>query len=82
MAHMRGGLRTPPERRDEHLQHTCNASGDETTQHGHAEKTQKNVGQRERFVSGLIGGGLLLHSLRPPFSGLSALKTVLGLALV
>ena len=82
MAHMRGGLRTPPERRDERVHNTCSASGHEAREHGHDEKTDKNVGEKERLVSGLIGGGLLLHSLRPPFSGLSALKAVLGLALV
>ncbi|MGC3976334.1 MAG: SRPBCC family protein [Nitrospira sp.] len=42
----------------------------------------QNVGDKERLISGLVGGGLLLHSLRGPFSGLSAVKALLGLALV
>ena len=83
MAHMRGGIRaTPPERR--HRTEHTNNSGSRAQEGSHEtrEDTSKNVGDKERLISGLIGGGLLLHSLRSPFSGVSALKALFGMALV
>lgn len=81
MAHMRGGVRTTTSDRQDKLERQKRSPSEaDELQHGH--DSSKNVGEKERLISGLIGGGLLLHSLRPPFSGLSALKAVLGIALV
>ncbi len=83
MAHMRGGIRTtPPERRQRSAQQTSNGDSMGQWPHSELEGTSRNVGEKERLVSGLIGGGLLLHSLKGPFSGLSAIKALLGLAFV
>ncbi len=83
MAHMRGGIRTtPPERRQRSAQQTSNQASMEQRPHSEREGTSRNVGEKERLISGLIGGGLLLHSLKGPFSGLSAIKALLGLAFV
>ena len=83
MAHMRGGIRTAPPKRRKRSEHDWN-SGNRMDPQPHAEQEAhyRNVGQKERLVSGLIGGGLLLHSLKAPFSGLNAIKALLGLALV
>ena len=83
MAHMRGGVRTAPSERRHKSEQDRNGGGRiETRPHGRQDETDQNVGDKERLISGLVGGGLLLHSLRGPFSGLSALKALLGLALV
>ncbi|MCC6967890.1 MAG: DUF2892 domain-containing protein [Nitrospira sp.] len=83
MAHMRGGIRTtPPERRQRSAHQTSNGDSREQRPHSEWEGTSQNVGEKERLISGLIGGGLLLHSLKGPFSGLSAIKALLGLAFV
>ncbi|ULA58635.1 MAG: Cyclase/dehydrase [Nitrospira sp.] len=83
MAHMRGGIRTtPPGGRDRTEPNMSSGFRTEGGPHGYHEETYRNVGDKERLISGLIGGGLLLHSLRSPFSGLGALKALLGMALV
>ncbi|MCS6296870.1 MAG: DUF2892 domain-containing protein [Nitrospira sp.] len=81
MAHMRGGVRTTTSERQGKSERQMRSPSPADEQQ-HAQDTFKNVGRKERLVSGLIGGGLLLHSLRPPISGLSALKAVLGIALM
>ncbi len=83
MAHMRGGIRTTrSHRRETTEQNSRSRSWDEERQHEEYDQSHRNVGEKERLISGLIGGGLLLHSLKPPFSGLNALRAVIGLALV
>lgn len=83
MAHMRGGVRTArPARRERTDDTTKSRSRPEERQHEHHEDTYANVGNKERLISGLIGGGLLLHSLRSPLSVVSALKAVIGIALM
>ena len=83
MAHMRGGIRTTRSHRqgtDE--RHSDTPTWDEDREQTASNGRHQNVGDKERLISGLIGGGLLLHSLKPPFSGLNALRAVIGLALV
>lgn len=81
MAHMRGGIRTTTSKRQDTSERQMR-SPSRSEEPQHAQESSTNVGKKERLVSGLIGGGLLLHSLRPPFSALSALKAVLGIALM
>lgn len=83
MAHMRGGIRTTrPERRDSGDHQTHNGAQEEARRPDSHHESYLNVGEQERLISGLVGGGLLLHSLRSGFSGLNALKALLGVALV
>ena len=83
MAHMRGGIRTTPPEHRHRTEHTIiSRSRTHEGPHGAPEDTATNVGDKERLISGLIGGGVLLHSLRSPFSGVSALKALFGMALV
>lgn len=81
MAHMRGGVRTTQAEGRGKPESTMRSHSYTEEQH-HAHESYKNVGEKERLISGLIGGGLLLHSLRSPFSGFSALRALLGMALV
>ena len=79
MAHMRGGIRTtsrsgreaqsPPTRELEWK--------DEQ-----AQESPENVGDTERVISGLVGGGLLLRSALRPLSLASGLVALAGIALV
>lgn len=83
MAHMRGGIRTTRPERQDRARHQTNSSAqrEERRPAPHSER-YSNVGEKERLISGFVGGGLLLHSLRSRFSGLNALKALLGVALV
>jgi uncharacterized membrane protein len=79
MAHLRGGIRTslPVDTESRYRTNTNDLNWAEEQ----ARRDQPNVGDVERTLSTLIGGGLLLRSaLRPSWR--SALSALLGVALV
>ena len=79
MAHMRGGIRTTPISTGEQ------AESDSPSQDWHEvrnEETHCNVGETERMISGLAGGGLIFRSVMRPVSPLSGVTALLGFALV
>jgi uncharacterized membrane protein len=79
MAHMRGGIRT-----------TTRSTREKADSESHSQDWREeragaphgNVGQTERFASGLIGGGLLFRSVTRPMSPLSGIAALAGIALV
>lgn len=77
MAHMRGGIRTTPRSR------RAQAESDSPNQAQREERgneSQSNVGETERMISGLLGGGLVLRSVMRPLSPLGGVAALLGLA--
>ncbi len=73
MSHMRGGIRTTRPEQAARVQKPAEVQ----------QNTQSHsVGDRERLVSGLIGGGMILHSLGSRFSGAGAIEALIGAALV
>lgn len=82
MAHMRGGIRTSSVERRDPRQEPIRRSRTAEWEDEHGDQGRGNVGRRERLISGLIGGGLLLHSIRPPFSAANGLGAIIGIALM
>src|SRR5512132_1837946 len=76
MAHMRGGIRTAG--RAQTRQHPQEVERNQEQ----AEKAHGNVGETERLISGLLGGGLLLRSVMRPVSAVSGIGALIGIALV
>lgn len=79
MAHMRGGIRTTS--RSERERNNPGHQGHEW-QEEQAGELHENVGETERLMSGLIGGGLVLRSIMRPLSPISGLSALFGIALV
>jgi uncharacterized membrane protein len=91
MAHMRGGIRTTspsgqerynPNRRDMEqgdAEREGGQTGGSQRESGHGER---NVGDTERLLSGILGGGLLLRSVMRPSKMSSGIAALLGIALL
>ena len=82
MAHMRGGIRTTSvSSRNRESSNHRDVEQAESTQHesGHGER---NVGDAERLLSGVLGGGLLLRSVMRPTRMTSGIAALLGIALL
>ena len=79
MAHMRGGIRTTPRSRRERAE---SDSHNQEWREERGQEPQGNVGETERMISGLAGGGLVFRSVMRPLSPLSGVTALLGLALV
>jgi uncharacterized membrane protein len=86
MAHMRGGIRTTsasgqerynPNRRDMDQQGEQGAG-----RHRESGQSERNVGDTERLISGILGGGLLLRSVMRPTKMTSGIAALLGIALL
>ena len=86
MAHMRGGIRTTtrsgqerynPNRRDMEQDGGQSGSGQRDAGHG-----ERNVGDTERLLSGILGGSLLLRSVMRPTRMSSGIAALLGIALL
>ncbi len=79
MAHMRGGIRTTSRSGREAQRPPTQELEWKKEQ---AQESSENVGDTERVISGLVGGGLLLRSALRPLSLTSGLGALAGIALV
>lgn len=79
MAHMRGGIRTTPKaRRSRNGEESRNEEWrDEQSHDAHS-----NVGETERVISGLLGGGLVLRSVTRPLSPITGVGAMIGVTLL
>jgi uncharacterized membrane protein len=77
---MRGGIRTTSRsaREPQNPQQHRNQEWREEQ----AQESPVNVGETERLISGIFGGGLVLRSIIRPFSPVSGITALLGIALV
>lgn len=79
MAHLRGGIRTGSISGHERDKPNTQDMGWKEEQ---ADETDDNVGRKERILTGIVGGGLLLRSVMRPSSLTSGLAALLGIALL
>ncbi len=79
MAHMRGGIRTTPKARPAHNGQDLR---NEEWKNEQGDEAQSNVGETERVISGLVGGGLLLRTVTRPLSPITGVGAMLGVTLL
>ena len=82
MAHMRGGIRTTLISGQEGTRPQKQGFDRNAEQADEAHEAEGNVGQTERLISGLVGGGLLLRGALRPLSPTSGIAGLIGIALV
>ncbi len=85
MAHMRGGIRTTSQSlpgHDSSKGQTRPRENERSAQGQSDAAHQNNVGDTERLISGILGGGLLLRSVIHPAKITSGVGALLGIALL
>jgi uncharacterized membrane protein len=78
MAHLPGGVRTASSKNIRYRPNTEDMNSTEER----ADAISENVGNAERLFSGLLGGGLLLRSMRVRSGLLGKVSALIGIALL